>query len=146
MEVYNDTMTSRLEPSEEVFAQALAMGFTSIAAAEHAQVDLTPVESQMLSHREDIRKRVSEIVRLDEFDSSLEHLRIARQLEIDRDFAYQVGNPAAAINATVQRAKLLGIFVERSEHSNYVAVRSGAELTPDEWEKKFAPGKENPDE
>ena len=131
---------SMLDQHDEMFAQALAMGFTPQMAAREAQVDLTPLEAQVLSQREDIRNRMNEIVKLDQFDLSNEHLRIARQLEIDRDFAYEVGNVNAAINATVQRGKLLGVFVERTETTNNVAVRGGNELTPDEWASKFGVG------
>lgn len=130
-------MAQELDQYEEVFAQGLAMGFTARAAAEEAGLGITPIEAQMLSQRPEIKARVKEIITLDEFDSTQEHLRIARQLEIDRDFAYQIGNPAAAIQATVQRGKLLGVFVERVEQNTNVAVRSGAELTPEEWAAKF---------
>lgn len=132
-------MDQKLDPGYEVFAQALAMGFTPHAASNQANLDLTPVEAAMLSQRADIRARMDEIVKLDQFDSSNEQLRIARQLEVDRDFAYAIGNPAAAINATVQRAKLLGLFVEKIDTNNNIAVRSGGELTPQEWADKFVP-------
>ena len=136
----------KLDHHREMFAQGLALGFTAFQAAQEAALDLTQVEAQMMSQEPEIRRRVSEIIKLDDYDQSNEHLRIARQLEIDRDFAYQVGNPAAAINAAVQRAKLLGHFVERTETTNNVAVRSGAELTPDEWAAKFGVGKSAEDE
>lgn len=132
-------MTTQLTHEEEVFAQGLAMGFTPHSASVNAGFDITPVEAAMMSQREEIKDRVTNIVRFDQFDSSIEQLRIARQLEVDRDFAYAVGNPAAAINATVQRAKLLGLMVERVESNNNVAVRSGNDLSPEEWSAKFVP-------
>ena len=126
-----------LDPHEELFAQGLAMGFTPLQSSVESRLDMTAVEAGMLSQKPHIKGRVLEIVKLDEFDSSLEHLRIARQLEVDRDFAYEVGQPSAAINATVQRAKLLGLFVERTESTSQVAVRGGNELSPIEWAEKF---------
>jgi hypothetical protein len=123
--------------AKEQFAQGLAYGFTPMSAAEHARLNLTSVEAAHLSADHEIRDRVQELVVNQQFDMSLEHIRIARQLEVDRDFAYQTGNPAAAINATVQRAKVLGVFVERTETNNKVAVSSTRELTPDEWAQKF---------
>lgn len=129
---------AELDPQYETFAQALAMGFTPGMAAREACLDLTPVECQVLSGRQDVRERMNEIVARDQFDMSNEHLRVARQLEIDRDFAYETGNVNAAINATVQRAKLLGVYVERTETTNNVAVRNGSELSPEEWSAKFA--------
>jgi hypothetical protein len=100
-------------------------------------MSLTPIEAAHLSTREDIVIRVNELLSTSHFDPANEHIKVARQLEADRDFAYRTGNPAAAINATIQRAKVLGVFVERTIQDNNVAISDPNKLTPEEWQAKF---------
>lgn len=121
----------------EDFAQALAYGFTPAQASENAFMQLTPVEAAHLSTNDEIVQRISELLRTSHFDSQNEHIKVARQLEADRDFAYRTGNPAAAINATIQRAKVLGVFVERVIQDNNVAIANPDSLTPEEWANRF---------
>lgn len=125
------------ERALEVFAQGLAYGFTPSAAAIGADLRVTDVEAAHLSTDSRVTVRVQELLKHQIFDPSLEHLRVARQLEVDRDFAYKMGNPASAVNATVQRAKVLGIYVERVVHDQNVALSTPESLTPDEWKIKF---------
>jgi hypothetical protein len=44
--------------------------------------------------------------------SNLEH--VAQQLDRDREFAYKCENPAAAVSATMNKAKLLGFMDDKS--------------------------------
>jgi len=122
---------------EEDFAQGIAYGFTPAQAAENALMSLSPIEAAHLSTADHIVARVSELLATSHFDPSNEHIKVARQLEADRDFAYRTGNPAAAINATIQRAKVLGVFVERTIQENNVAISDPNKLTPEEWQAKF---------
>lgn len=124
----------------EDFAQGLAYGFTPSQAADNAFLSLSPVEAAHLSTLPEIVERIRELLITSHFDPVNEHIKVARQLEADRDFAYRTGNPAAAINATIQRAKVLGVFIERTIQDNNVAVSSPEKLTPGEWAEKF--GKE----
>jgi hypothetical protein len=121
----------------EDFAQGLAYGFTPAQAAENAFMNLTPIEAAHMSTSPEVVERIRELLTSNHFDLSNEHIKVARQLEADRDFAYRTGNPAAAINATIQRAKVLGVFVERTVTDNNVAVVSSEKLTAAEWEDKF---------
>lgn len=121
----------------EDFSQGLAYGFTPAQAAENAMMSVTPIEAAHMSTSEIIVKRVQELLTTTHFDPANEHIKVARQLEADRDFAYRTGNPAAAINATIQRAKVLGVFVERTIQDNNVAVSDPHKLTPEEWAAKF---------
>ena len=121
----------------ENFAQGLAYGFTPAQSAENAGLDLSPVEAAHLSTHEEIVTRIKELLTTSHFDPANEHIKVARQLEADRDFAYRTGNPAAAINATIQRAKVLGVFVERTISDNNVAISDPNKLTPEEWAAKF---------
>jgi len=135
-------MTDTLSREDEAFAQGLAYGFTPSMAAENAGLELTQIEAKHYSMAPHVAERVNELMKSQFFDPSNEHIRIAHQLEIDRDFAYKMGNPAAAINATVQRAKVLGVFVERIDNNTNLAVSSPDKLTPDEWAAKFGVQKE----
>jgi ankyrin repeat protein len=125
------------DQEKEEFAQGLAYGFTPSQAAENARMDLSPIEAAHLSTDEEIVTRIRELLATSHFDPANEHIKVARQLEADRDFAYRTGNPAAAINATIQRAKVLGVFIERTIQDNNVAVSSPEKLTPEEWAAKF---------
>ena len=122
---------------DESFAQGLAYGFTPSMAAENAGLEMTQVEAKHYSVSPHVAARVVELMTTQFFDSSNEHIRIAHQLEIDRDFAYRMGNPAAAINATVQRAKVLGLYVEKVDTNTNLAVSSPEQLTTDEWQRRF---------
>lgn len=125
------------EEQLEQFAQGVAYGFTPVGAAEEIGLSLSPIEAKALASSPAVRARVEKITQEGNVDLSLEHIRVAHQLEVDRDFAYRLGNPAAAINATVQRAKVLGVYVERYDTNARVAVSSPTELTPEEWAAKF---------
>ncbi len=135
-------MAGLSDPRLDRFAQALAFGFTPMSAAEAAGLSFENLEATIMAQDPEVVARVNEVSRNDFYDSSLEHVRIARMLEVDRDFAYRMGNPAAAINATVNRAKLLGHFVERTESRNHVALKTREDLTPEEWAKLYAPKSE----
>lgn len=130
-------MGTLASPKHEAFAQGLAFGFSASMAAEEAGLNLSSVQAAHLTLHPEVVARVDELTKTQQFDMSNEHLRVARQLEVDRDFAYRVGNPAAAINATVHRAKVLGVYVERFASDNKVAVSSPEALTPEEWSAKF---------
>lgn len=132
------------DKSMEDFCQGIAYGFTPAQAADNAFLNLSAVEAAHLSTSPEIVERVRELLTTSHFDPTNEHIKVARQLEADRDFAYRTGNPAAAINATIQRAKVLGVFVERTVTDNNVAVVSSDKLTADEWEKKFGHKEEAP--
>lgn len=121
----------------EQFAQGLAYGFTPAQSAEQANLNWSPVEAAHASTSPEVVERIRELLLTSHFDPTNEHIKVARQLEADRDFAYRTGNPAAAINATIQRAKVLGVFVERTIQDNNVAVSDSRQLTPEEWQEKF---------
>jgi len=121
----------------ESFAQGIAYGFTPAQSADQAGLDWSPVEAAHMSTDPVVVERVRELLLTNHFDPLNEHIKVARQLEADRDFAYRTGNPAAAINATIQRAKVLGVFVERTITDNNVAISDPNKLTPEEWQAKF---------
>ena len=130
-------MAALSDPKLEHFAQSVAYGFTAKAAAEAAGLHCNPTEARMLTQQADVRARIDNVCSTRNFDSAHEKVMAAYQLEADRDFAYEMGQPGAAIAATVARAKLLGIFVEESRSTNHVAVSNPDRLTPEEWSAKF---------
>ena len=128
-----------LEQKYETFAQGLAYGFTPSKAADNAGLNISPAEAGHLTTDKSVRDRVAELLGTQHFDMGNEHIRVARQLEIDRDFAYAMGNPAAAINATIHRAKVLGAYVEQTNVNQNIAVSSPSKLTAAEWAERFGP-------
>lgn len=54
---------------------------------------------------------------------------MARQLDADRDFARENGQPAAAVSASMGKAKVLGLITDRSESKSTVTVEH---VSPDE--------------
>jgi hypothetical protein len=66
---------------------------------------------------------------------------LLEELEEARIAALEEGQPGAAVNASVAKAKLLGLLVERAEvgvmHKPGIA-KQAIELTEDEWQRQFA--------
>ena len=124
-----------------VFAQCIAYGFTVTRALDASRLDLDEIEARHLASHPDIQAKVKEVIERQVYDTEIEQIKVAHQLEQDREFAIELGQPSAAIQATVARAKVLGVFVERTSTENFVAVSNPEKLSQEEWMAKFA-GKE----
>lgn len=115
----------------EAFAQALAKGKTADEAYQLAGFKANRGNATRLKANESISARVAELLGKAAAKTVVTIEDIARQLDEDRQFAREVGSASASVAATMGKAKVLGLIVEKSEAS--VTVKD--ERTPDEIAK-----------
>lgn len=101
----------------ERMAQELAKGTRQFEAYRAAGFKGTKQVASEVAAREDVRARVNELLELAAKRAVVTVADIARQLDEDRDFAREKMAPAAAVSATLGKAKVLGLIVERQEHT-----------------------------
>lgn len=101
----------------ERMAQELAKGTPQFEAYQAAGFKGTKQVASEVAAREDVRARVNELLELAAKRAVVTVADIARQLDEDRDFAREKMAPAAAVSATLGKAKVLGLIVERQEHT-----------------------------
>jgi phage terminase small subunit len=99
----------------ERFAQALAKGKTQIEAHASAGYKSHDQNAARMIGNERIKARVAELQERAAEKTVCTVADIAAQLDEDRKFARQLDNPAAAISATMGKAKVLGLIVDKSE-------------------------------
>jgi len=101
----------------ERFAQLRAKG-KSVDAA-HAEAGFSPNRGNAarLNANESIAARVAELQAKAAEKAVITAADIARQLDEDREFARENKQSAAAVSATLGKAKLLGLMPERHEHT-----------------------------
>lgn len=124
-------MTGPLKnPRYEKFAQALAKGETSDAAYVSAGFKANRGNATRLKANESVQARVTEL-QARVADMVVETVAdIARQLDEDREFARQCAVPAAAVSATMGKAKVLGLIVDKAKVDMSGAI--GITITPDD--------------
>lgn len=102
-------------PRYEKFAQALAQGATSDAAYISAGFKANRGNATRLKAKESVQARVTEL-QARVADRVVETVAdIARQLDEDREFARECAVPAAAVSATMGKAKVLGLIVDKTK-------------------------------
>lgn len=108
-------MSALANARHEKFAQELAKGKSQVDAYEAAGYKPDRGAATRLS------ANVSVIARLDELqDKAAEKAvvtaaDIANQLDEDRKFAKEVGSAAAMVSATMGKAKVLGLIIEKRD-------------------------------
>lgn len=101
----------------EAFARALAKGKTTDDAYISAGYKPNRGNAARLKANEDIRGRVAELLSKAAERTVTTVEDIARQLDEDRTFARGLSAPSAAVSATMGKAKVLGLIVDKREHS-----------------------------
>jgi len=104
-------------PKHERFAQELAKGRTQLDAYVAAGYRPDDGAAARLSGNVRVRERVAELQRKAAERVEITVADIARQLDEDREFALECKSPAAAVSATLGKAKVLGLVKERHEHT-----------------------------
>jgi hypothetical protein len=112
-------------PKHEAFCQARALGKTWAQAYVDAGYKPDDGAASRLSGNVRIQVRLMELqeVRAERHEVTVDSM--AAQLDADRAFAYQCKNPAAAVSATLAKAKLFGLLTDRSVVNvthNYAAM------------------------
>jgi phosphohistidine phosphatase SixA len=99
----------------ERFAQELAKGATADEAYQLAGFKANRGNASRLKANENTVARVEEILSAAARRAETTIYDIADQLDEDRQFARDLSVPGAAITATMGKAKVLGLLVDRSE-------------------------------
>jgi len=125
----------------ELFAQALAKGKTQIDAYVAAGYKPNESHAARLVRNGKVQARVAELQERAANRTACTVADIARQLDEDRDFAIALLSPAAAISATLGKAKVLGLIVDKRELTGKDggALVHRIELVPVEPEHEDAP-------
>ncbi|MDT9598526.1 terminase small subunit [Sphingosinicella rhizophila] len=104
-------------PRHERFAQELAKGEAASSAYVKAGYLANDSNAARLNGNERIVARVQQLQAKAAERVEVTVADIAKQLDDDRDFARKNGAASAAVSATVAKAKILGLVVERLEHT-----------------------------
>jgi phage terminase small subunit len=109
-------------PRHESFAQALAKGKSAAEAYVAAGYKDNRSAASRLSTNVNVAARVAELQGKAAERAILTVEDIARQLDEDRTFARENGAAAAAVSATMGKAKVLGLIVEKHDVSGSISL------------------------
>jgi len=101
----------------ERFAQELAKGKSQAQAYIDSGYRPDTGAAARLSAKVRVQERCEELKARAAAKAETTVADIARQLDEDRDFAKGNGHSAAAVSATLGKAKVLGLIKERHEHT-----------------------------
>lgn len=119
----------------ERFAQEMAKGMSATEAYASAGYKPDDGNATRLTGNDRVQARVAELLSkgaertLVTIESITEELEAARLLAMHKD----VSNPSAAVAASMGKAKLYGLLVDKTESNNTHHVISGDLPTADEW-------------
>ncbi len=103
-----------LNSKHERFAQELAKGKTADEAYVIAGYSEHRSNAARLSANERVRSRIEEILSKAAEKAAVTVSDIARQLDEDRAFARQSNSASAAVAATMGKAKVLGLIIDKT--------------------------------
>ncbi len=106
----------------EAFAQWLAKGKTADESYALAGYKANRGNAATLKANQSVSDRVIELQGIAAAKTVVTIEDIARQLDEDRQFAREVGSAAASVAATMGKAKVLGLIIEKNEHSGSVSL------------------------
>lgn len=99
----------------EKFAQELAKGKSQVDAYALAGFKANESHASRLVANGKVAARVGELKERAAEKAAVTVADIAAQLDEDREFARQLEAPAAAVSATMGKAKVLGLIVEKRD-------------------------------
>lgn len=98
----------------ERFAQELVKGASQVEAYRLAGYEPVEANASRLIRNDKVAARVAELKEAAAERAEITIYDIASQLDEDREFARGLEAPAAAISATMGKAKVLGLIVDKS--------------------------------
>jgi hypothetical protein len=109
-------------PKHEAFAQALATGQSASEAYETAGYKPSRSAASRLSTNVNIERRLGELLTktAKKVDVTLES--ITAELEEARGIAIAEKQPSAAVSASMGKAKLFGLVIDKKQHSGSIQV------------------------
>lgn len=108
-------MTVLKNARHEKFAQELAKGKSQIDAYEAAGYKPDRTAASRLSTNVNIIDRLAELQEKAADVAVITAADIAKQLDEDRKFAKDMGAAAAMVSATMGKAKVLGLIIEKRD-------------------------------
>lgn len=115
----------------ERFAQELAKGKAQHDALQlagfKASGNAARVNASRLLTDANVAARVVELKARAAEKAVVTAADIARQLDEDREFARELKHSAAAVSATMGKAKVLGVIVDKFEHSGAITLNVSSE-------------------
>lgn len=123
----------------ERFAQGLAQGMTADEAYVEAGYKAHRGNASTLRANQNVLDRISELQHKAAERAVVTVEDIARQLDEDREFARKNGAASAAVAATLGKAKVLGLVVEKSENVNINVDVTDEPATEDAWAAEHRP-------
>jgi hypothetical protein len=100
-------------PRWEKFCQERLKGKSQARAYVAAGYKPNPKNAERLAARPEIKARIAELEGRAAEKAAITAADIARQLDEDREFAREKKQAAAAVSATLGKAKVLGLIVNR---------------------------------
>lgn len=111
----------------EKFAQNLAEGMTIDAAYSKAGFKANRGNAARLNANESVRARVASLQAEAAREVVTTAQDIARQLDEDREFAKSVQAAGAMVAASMGKAKVLGLIVDKTQHTGAIHLTVSAE-------------------
>ena len=108
-------MATLKNPKHERFAQALARGKSQADAYAKAGYKPSEPHASRLARNGKVSERVTELQARGAIRVEFDLAAAARQLDEDRALAHEKGQAGAAVSATMAKAKLFGLVVEKAE-------------------------------
>jgi galactose-1-phosphate uridylyltransferase len=125
-------MAALKNPKHELFAQEIAKGETQVEAYAKAGYAPNRSHAARLVANGNIANRVAELKNKAAERTVVTVESILRDLEEDRKFARKNGSASAAVTATMGRAKVAGLIIDKAE------VKLISELSDEEVEAELA--------
>jgi len=122
----------------EAFAQGLAKQKTIDDAYASAGFKPNRGNASRLKANESIAARVAELQAKAAERTIVTVEDIAKQLDEDRQFARENGAAAAAVTATMGKAKVLGLIVEKAENVNLNIDVTDEPASEEDWAAEHA--------
>lgn len=123
----------------ERFAQELAKGKSATEAMTAAGYRSDRGNASRLTANDNISQRVAELKGRAAERAITTVEDIARQLDEDRLFARANGAAAAAVSATLGKAKVLGLIVDKAENVQYNVDVTDEPASEDAWASEHKP-------
>ena len=101
----------------EAFCRHFVGGMSAVAADQAAGFKRDKGNASVVANKPTVVARVAELRAAAAGLAEVTASDIAAQLDEDRTFARSLENPGAAVSATMGKAKVLGLIVEKNEHA-----------------------------
>lgn len=135
---------AKLNIRQERFCLGLAEGETQDAAYAAAGYKPHRPSASRLRSNANVQARMSELLGEAAGRTLVTIENIAAQLDEDRQLAFSQGQAGAAVSASLAKARLFGLLVDRAEVETIVRkpMREAVEdrqMSLQEWERRFKP-------